>query len=107
MGRRGFEAAALAALAALAYLGWRQFAFLTDDAFITFRYIANHRLGWGYTWNPPPFRHVEGYSNFLWMVLLEGVWRLTGVTPPDSCNVVSLVFSYLTLALGLALVLRM
>jgi len=47
--------AVLVLLAVLAYAGWREFWFLTDDAYITFRYISNHVRGWGYTWNPPPF----------------------------------------------------
>jgi arabinofuranosyltransferase len=84
----------LLALAVALFVGWRLFWFLTDDAFITFRYIDNHRRGWGYVWNPPPFVPVEGYSNFLWAVLLEGVWGLTGQVPPRAANVVSLVFSY-------------
>lgn len=99
--------AVLVLLAVLAYAGWREFWFLTDDAYITFRYISNHVRGWGYTWNPPPFRPVEGYSNFLWMVLLEGVWRVTGVDPPGAANTVSLLISYGTLALGFAWVWRM
>ncbi len=92
----------LALLAAALYYGWREFWFLTDDAHITFRYIDHHQRGWGYVWNPPPFRPVEGYSNFLWMVLLEGIWVATGVDPPGSANVVSLVLSYGSLALGFA-----
>jgi arabinofuranosyltransferase len=99
--------AVLVLLAVAAYIGWNAFWFLTDDAFISFRYISNHMRGWGYTWNPPPFRPVEGYSNFLWMVLLEGVWRLTGVEPPDAANPVSLLLSYGTLALGFTWVWRM
>lgn len=94
-------------LAGVAYFGWREFWFLTDDAYIPFRYISNHVLGYGYTWNPPPFRPVEGYTSFLWMVLLEGVWRLFGVKPPDAANWLSLGFSYGTLTLGFLLVWRM
>jgi arabinofuranosyltransferase len=44
----------------LLYLGWRMMWFLTDDAFIAFRYVSNRLLGHGYVWNPPPFRPVEG-----------------------------------------------
>ena len=32
-------------------LGWRVFWFLTDDAYIAFRYISNSHLGYGYVWN--------------------------------------------------------
>ena len=42
----------------VAYLGYRCFWFLTDDAFIVFRYVSNLRLGYGLTWNPPPFAPV-------------------------------------------------
>jgi arabinofuranosyltransferase len=56
-------------------------------------------LGHGYVWNPPPFRPVEGYTNFLWVVLLDGVWRFFGVTPPEAANPISLTFSFLTLAI--------
>lgn len=94
-------------LACAAWRGWRELWFLTDDAFITFRYVSHHLSGWGYSWNPPPFRHTEGYSNFLWMVLLEWVWRLTGVDPPHSSNWLSLGFSFGTLALGFWMVLRL
>ena len=47
----------LAALAAT-YHGWRLFWFFTDDAFIAFRYVSNAIAGYGYTWNPPPFRPI-------------------------------------------------
>src|SRR6266436_6189736 len=89
------------------YYGWRLFWFLTDDAFIAFRYISNSQLGHGYVWNAPPFRPVEGYTSFLWVVLLDVVWRVSGVEPPAAANYVSLLFTYLTLLLGGLLVLRM
>lgn len=73
--------------------GWKLFWFLTDDAYITFRYASNAILGHGYVWNPPPFRPVEGYTSFLWLVLLHAVWKLCGVAPPESANVMSLLFS--------------
>jgi arabinofuranosyltransferase len=107
---RGQRAAVLAVfLAALAaaVAGWRLFYFLTDDAYIAFRYAHNHMAGYGWVWNPPPFRPVEGYTSFLWVVLLEWVWRLTGVEPPESANVLSLGFGCATLGLVACMVLRM
>src|ERR1700730_4808380 len=89
------------------YFGWRLFWFLTDDAFIAFRYVSNSRLGFGYVWNAPPFRPVEGYTSFLWVVLLDVVWRLTSVEPPDSANYLSLIFTCLTLFVGALMVLKM
>lgn len=89
------------------YYGWRTFWFLTDDAYIAFRYASNSYLGFGYTWNPPPFRPVEGYTSFLWVVLLDIVWRVTGVEPPVSANVMALFFALGTTALGAAMFLAM
>jgi len=94
-------------LAVLLYAGWRAFWFLTDDAYITFRYISNHLAARGYVWNLPPFRPVEGYTSFLWMVLLERIWRVFGIPPPQSANTVSLVFAYGTLAVLIVTGLRM
>lgn len=89
------------------WLGWDAFWFLCDDAYIAFRYVSNSRLGFGYVWNPPPFRPVEGYTSFLWVALLDGVWRVLGVPPPRAANSVSLLFSGASLALVFAMVLRL
>ncbi|MDQ2856179.1 MAG: DUF4214 domain-containing protein [Acidobacteriota bacterium] len=97
---------ALATMVTVWY-GWRLFWFLTDDAFIAFRYISNGHFGYGYVWNAPPFRPVEGYTSFLWVVLLDIVWRVTGFEPPDSANYISLCFAYLTLGVGALMVLKM
>ena len=96
----------LFAAAILLYFGWRLFWFLTDDAYISFRYVSNSILGHGYVWNPPPFRPVEGYSNFLWIVLLDIIWRISDISPPESSNYLSLIFSFLTLVVGLIMMLR-
>lgn len=84
--------------------GWRLMWFLTDDAFIAFRYIDQARLGHGYVWNPPPFLPVEGYTSFLWIVILHAIWAVGGVAPPDSANAVSFLFSCATLGLTLAMI---
>jgi arabinofuranosyltransferase len=89
------------------YYGWRLFWFLTDDAFIAFRYISNSHLGYGYVWNAPPFRPVEGYTSFLWVALLDVVWRISGVEPPAAANYISLLFTYLTLLVGGLMVLKL
>jgi arabinofuranosyltransferase len=89
--------ALLAASLVLLVIGWRLFWFLTDDAYISFRYVSNSVLGYGYVWNFPPFRPVEGYTNFLWILLLDGVWRVLHVPPPSSANYLTLAFSFLTL----------
>jgi arabinofuranosyltransferase len=93
--------------AAVTTLGWNLFWFLTDDAFIAFRYASNLLHGWGLTWNPPPFVPVEGYTSFLWVALLALVWAVTGVAPPDSANWLSLLFGYGTLYQSLRIFRRM
>ena len=97
----------LAGAGILLYEGWKLFWFLTDDAFIAFRYVSNSLSGYGYTWNPPPFHPVEGYTCFLWVVLLDLIWRMFDLTPPEVVNYLSLGFSYLTLALVAWVVMRM
>jgi arabinofuranosyltransferase len=92
---------------AAVYLGWRELWFLTDDAFIAFRYVSNSMLGRGLVWNPAPFVPVEGYTSFLWVVLLRAIWSVTGVEPPEAANWLGLGFGYGTLAFGAALVMRM
>lgn len=45
----------------------------TDDAYITLRYSRNLSDGIGPVWNPG--ERVEGYTNFLWMLILAGMHR--------------------------------
>jgi arabinofuranosyltransferase len=101
-----FSALLFGACLALFY-GWRVFWFLTDDAFISFRYVSNSILGYGYVWNPPPFKQVEGYTSFLWVVLLDVIWRISGIQPPDSANIVLLLCTYATVLICVVIVLRM
>lgn len=64
-------AALLAAAVGLAFLvGAFREAFLCDDAFISFRYARNLVEGLGLVWNPG--ERVEGYTNFLWVMVLAG-----------------------------------
>ena len=96
--RAGASVVLLLAAAGL-YWGWRLHWFLTDDAFIAFRFIDNRRLGFGYTWNPPPFLPVEGYTSFGWVLLLDAIWSVFGIEPPAVVNNLSLVCAFLTLGL--------
>ncbi|MBN1877395.1 MAG: hypothetical protein JXA33_24445 [Anaerolineae bacterium] len=89
------------------YYGWRTFWFLTDDAFIAFRYVSNSIQGYGYTWNLPPFRPVEGYTSFLWVLLLDILWRVTGLEPPAVANTLSLLWAYGTTLLSIAMLLKL
>jgi arabinofuranosyltransferase len=53
----------------LFWLSSQIFSYTIDDAYITFRYSKNLAAGFGPTYNPglPP---VEGYTTFLWMLLM-------------------------------------
>jgi len=41
--------------------------FYHDDAYISLRYVLNLKRGHGLVWNPAEY--VEGYTNFLWIIL--------------------------------------
>jgi len=73
-------------------------AFLCDDAYITFRYVSNARDGHGLVWNAPPFQPVEGYTGFLWALILWATWSWFGVEPPDAANVLSIACGVLLFA---------
>ncbi len=65
---------ALALLITMAVLIWP--AWLSDDAFISFRYAQNLVQGHGLVYNPG--ERVEGYTNFLWTIMAAVVLRLGG-----------------------------
>ncbi|MBK7142153.1 MAG: hypothetical protein IPH75_08740 [bacterium] len=52
--------------------------FYHDDAFISLRYVQNFLHGHGLVWNPG--ERVEGYSNFLW-VMLVSLLGIAGIDP--------------------------
>ena len=59
----------------LALLAWYH-RWMADDAFISFRYAENFVRGFGLVWNHG--EHVEGYTNFLWTIMISGVIALGG-----------------------------
>ena len=78
---------------------------LTDDAFISFRYARNLLEGHGLVFNPG--ERVEGYTNFLWTLELAGIWALFGVRPEHSAPWLSAAFTAGTLVAVLYQVARM
>jgi arabinofuranosyltransferase len=69
--------------------GW-----MADDAFISFRYAENLINGHGLVFNIG--EHVEGYSNFLWvMFIAAGLW--IGILPESSALILNLVAAIGTL----------
>ena len=96
----------IAILPWLALLGWLASVswFLTDDAFISFRYARNLLEGHGLVFNPG--ERVEGYSNFLWTVELAAIWGVFGVRPEYAAPWLSVAFTAGTLAVLLWWALR-
>ena len=77
----------LALLAWAASVAW----FMTDDAFITFRYVRNLLEGHGLVFNPG--ERVEGYSSFLWALELAVVWKLFGLPPEAVAQWLSVAYT--------------
>ena len=71
-------------------------ACVAEDAFISFRFARNLVEGHGLLWNPgePP---VEGYTNFLWLMLCALLLRL-GLDPVVGSQLLGVAASLVTLA---------
>jgi hypothetical protein len=63
----------------------RRFWFITDDAYISFRYAYNWAHGLGLRYNLSAQPPVEGYSNFLWVALAAVVEKLGLPMPTTMC----------------------
>ena len=70
--------------------------FIQDDAFISFRYAANWIHGNGLVWNPG--ERVEGYTNFLWTLLI-GIGMKFGIDPVTCSCLLGLLCFGITLIL--------
>ena len=77
----------LASLAALLWHSW-SYRFLTDDAFIAFRYARNLSDGYGLAFNPG-HEWVEGFSSPLWVLILACMAKL-GADLPQAATWISL-----------------
>ena len=70
--------------------------FIQDDAFISFRYASNWIHGNGLVWNPG--ERVEGYTNFLWTLLI-GIGMKFGIEPVAGSYLMGLLCFGITLIL--------
>ncbi len=97
---RGWELVALGGSLALSVAHQAMFSTVAEDAFISLRYSMNLAEGNGFVFNAG--EKVEGYSNFLWVVLVAApgfvadvdyilVARVLGVL----CTLVAVVLAYL------------
>lgn len=73
--------------ATLFFVFVRRFFFICDDAFISFRYAEHFAGGMGLVWNAG--ERVEGYTNFLWVVLMSFVMR-AGLSPETWSNAIGI-----------------
>ena len=98
---------ALAFVPWLVLLGWLASVawFITDDAFISFRYVRNLLEGHGLVFNRGEY--VEGYTNFLWVLELAAIWGLLGIRPEDAAQWLSVIYTAGTIAVMLWWVARM
>lgn len=91
---------AIAAGAAILFLHGPLYArYTSDDAYISYRYAFNLSEGLGLVWNRG--EQVEGYSNFLWVMMLAGAHRagadivLTGRWLGFAAGIAALALTYL------------
>jgi len=78
------RAAALCGFTALLFIAHSVYlACVTEDAFITFRYAQNVVAGHGFVWNVGE-APVEGYTNFLWLLISAGVLAIGADLPAAS-----------------------
>lgn len=81
----------IGAVAWALHLGW-----VGDDAYISFRYVRNLVEGHGLVYNPG--ERVEGYTNFLWVIILAPFYAL-GLDLGQASIVLTLLCLVATLAL--------
>ena len=84
----------LAILILYSGLVWR-FAFVCDDAFITYRYSKHLVGGYGLRYNISD-EVIEGYSNFLWM-LVAAIPEYFDVSTPIFCSIISFLCGFFLL----------
>jgi hypothetical protein len=75
---------------------YRLDGYMTDDAFISFRYARNLADGVGPVWQSGS--NVEGYTNFGWVLLMAGSIKL-GFDPIDASRALGLASGLGTIAL--------
>lgn len=68
---------------------------VSDDAYISFRYGDRLLEGEGLTFNDG--ERVEGFSHPLWIFLVAGGAKLTGLAVPDGARALGLAFSLATI----------
>ncbi len=73
------------------------FAPNAEDMYISLRYVKNLLNGHGLVFNIG--ERVEGYSNFLWIMVVAIVSKVTGISPDFGARLTGWVFSLITVVL--------
>jgi len=73
---------------------WRMRGHTVDDAYISFRYARHFAEGLGLVYNPG--ERIEGYTNFLWTVILGLAIRL-GLDPVMTAKVLGAICALVTI----------
>lgn len=94
----------LGIVGALAAVHEALFDTLSEDAFITYRYALNIVQGHGPVFNVG--RHVEGYSNFLWMIVIAVPHWVAGVSIVESARGLGSILAVATVGLTYAVAAR-
>lgn len=81
-------------LVVMAYNMWRVRDFTVDDAYISFRYAVNLVDGHGLVYNPG--EAIEGYTNFLWTLMVAAGLQF-GIDPHVSSKVLGSLAALATL----------
>ncbi len=79
---------------------WRVHAFTVDDSFISYRYARNLTRGLGLVYNEG--EHVEGYTNFLFTMILAGGIEL-GLDPERLSKIIGAASAFGSLGLTYAI----
>ena len=69
------------------------FSWVCDDAFISFRYAKNFINGHGLVWNIGEQPPVEGYSNFLWIIVIS-LFMKVGFEPVTVSKALGIFFGF-------------
>ena len=92
---RNIILAAVVAAVLAGGLWW--FHYMPDDAYIGMRYAKNLSGGEGLVFNPG--ERVEGYTNFLWVIILAAASK-AGIPLANGARIISLILSAGTLLLA-------
>jgi arabinofuranosyltransferase len=74
--------------------------YVVDDSFISFRYVKNFVNGNGLVYNPG--ERVEGYTNFLWVMILSGfLWLIPDANLLHIAQALGIIFGFATIFLAI------